>query len=326
MSAQKEPRHAFIVTGSRLAAILVGITLVVQLTPAVPIRPSREEPATTQVVVRVPDNVESFRNHHLEVALYEYDPGVKGVENLVDKHFDKKFNHNRGAQTTIVLTLGANARLKAGMHYHVTVAAFDPAGKRTHLGEKDSKRGTVHVLSDGKPNQVTMIVRPARVQDIVMDIADEIKKGNDAKAAKMAQARAKDFAELIDLEDLYRRRNTHGLGWGSTPGNIAAQDGLEMKLRNLARVVPANFIQDAKNNEEAAYWIAAMAELTIARDSEFKPMGIKTKADWHKKAAAVRAEADVFAKAIAVNNVAAIQKSAAAINNACIQCHDVYRD
>jgi hypothetical protein len=182
------------------------------------------------------------------------------------------------------------------------------------------------VLSDGKANQVTMIVRQARVQDIVMDIADEIEKGNDAKAAKMAQARAKEFAELYDVMNLHRPRAKGGLGWGTTPGNVAAQDGIEIKLRNLARAVPANFFQDLKNNEEAGYWIAAMAELTAARDADFRPMGMKTKADWHKKAALLRAEADLFVKAVTAQNVLAIQNSARAINNACNQCHAVYRD
>jgi hypothetical protein len=326
MSAEQGPGSALPAYSSRLLILLIGIAVLSPHAPAVPDRPGRGEPAKTQVVVKVPDNFESFQNQHLEVVLYEYDPRVKGRETLVDKHSDKAFSHNRFAETTIAISLGANAQMKPAMHYYVTVEAYNAAGKRTLIGEKECKRGISNVLSEGKANQVTMIVRQARVQDIVMDIADEFKKGNDAKAAEMVQARAKEFEGVDDLMGLYRQRTRGGLGWGSTSGNNSAKDGIEIKVRNLARAVPANFFQDAKNNEEAAYWIAAIAELTAARDAEFRPMGKKTKADWHKKAGQLRTEADAFAMAVAAKNVLAIQSSAQGITNACNQCHAVYRD
>ena len=115
------------------------------------------------------------------------------------------------------------------------------------------------------------------------------------------------------------------MGWGSAPVNLPNQDGLEMKLLSLRRGVPANFLNDAKNNEEAASWIAALAELTAAKP-EFRPMGKKTMADWNKKAAMFRAEADVFAKAIADRDLKAVQKGAQAVLATCTNCHIVYKE
>jgi hypothetical protein len=126
--------------------------------------------------------------------------------------------------------------------------------------------------------------------------------------------------------NLYRARKIGGMGWGPTPIPSGVQDGLEVTLISLSRAVPANFAQDDQANIEAAYWVAAIAELTIARDSGFKPVGNKTKADWHQKASLVRLEALRFAKAAASKDAKVIQTSAKAITNACNQCHEVYRD
>jgi hypothetical protein len=135
MSAEQRPGCAL------CAILLIGIAFLGPHAPAVPDRPGRGEPAKTQVVVKVPENVASFRNHRLDVVLNEYDPRVKGKETLIDKHSDKAFSHNRFAETTRAISLGANAQMKPAMHYYVTVEAFNAAGKRTLVGEKDSKRG-----------------------------------------------------------------------------------------------------------------------------------------------------------------------------------------
>lgn len=315
----------------RIAMVLLAFTCAVlaQSALAVPDRPAPGDLARTQVSVFVPEKVESFQNGRLEVVLYEYDPRVPGREIEIEKHIDKAFRHNRGVTTVSAVTLGASAPMKPGMHYYVTVAAYDGAGKRTHLAEPDGKRGLAHVLasrSAPQPSQATMVLRPAGPRDIVMDIADEIKKGNAAKATALAKARSKDFEEICDVMNLYRLRPKGGMGWGSIRRDFPVQDGLEMKLRILERGVPANFLRDAENNQESAYWIAALAELTVVRDIEFRPMGKKTEADWKQKATHFRTEADNFGKAIAAGNVAGIQKGAAALTNACNQCHHVYRE
>jgi hypothetical protein len=315
----------FTVRTARLVLLLIGSAWLVAQSAAVPDRPAPGQPADTRVVVVVPAKVETFGYVQLEVTLYEYDPRAKGKETQIDKHVKKAFGHNLGVESSLPITLGGNARLKPEMLYYVKVEAFDRAGKRTHLAEQDGKRGACHVLTAGKPSQVTMIVRQATSKDVVLDIVEEIKKGNNPKVEAMAKARAKDFEELLDIEDFYRRRNKGGLGWGATPGNNAVQDGLETRMLALTRAVPVNFAQDAKNNEEAAAWIAAIAELTAAKP-EFRPMGRKTLEDWRKKAGQLRADTEEFAKAIAANNPVAIRKSAQAVVNACNSCHEIYRD
>lgn len=305
-------------------ALLIALTIDAL---AIPIRPDRAPSASTQISVRVPAELASFQNQMLEVTLYEYDPLARGRETAIERHVDRAFRHTRGTETRSLITLGNNRPTMPGMAYYVTVAVYrNNDGKRMHLGEADGKRGPAHVLTDGKPNQVTMTLRVAKTADIVMDVADEIRKGNDAKAKLLAKARASDFEETFDLMDLNRRRNKRGLGWGSTPNASPNLDSLEIMLINLGRAVPVGFLADAKNNEEAVSWIAAMAELTAARSGEVRPMGKKSKLDWEKKAAAVRAEVDVLGKAIAAKNVPAIQQSARAVINACSMCHDIYRD
>jgi hypothetical protein len=314
-----------IVHGLRVFFLALGVVCLCQAASGVPDRKAPGEPATTQVTILVPAAVDSFANHRLEVALHQFDPRGGDHETLIDVHIDKAFTHNRGVPNQLLVTIGAQAMTNPDMYYSVTVAAFNAHGKRSHLGELDGKRGLVQVLTAGKSNQVTVTLRQATPKDIVLDLADEIKRGNHVKVTAMAKARAKDFEELLDVEDLYRRRNKDGMGWGSTPGPNGAQDGLEPKLFALSRAVPANFVQDAKNNEEAALWIQALAEL-VAVKPDFKPMGKKTLADWEKKAAALRTEADAFAKAVAAQNVLAIRTSAQGVVNACTNCHIIYRD
>jgi hypothetical protein len=315
-------------TTTRCIAIVVLATCTALKSLALPDRPAPGEPSNTQINLIIPGKLPGFQNHVLEIALHEYDPHVKNKEIVFDKYIDKAFRHATGTDTVRNFTLGAARSTKPGMQYFVTVAIYDARGMRTHLGEKDGVRSLCSVLTVGKPNQVNMLVRPAKPQDNVMDIADEIRKGNDIKASALAKARAVDFADLYDVENLYRPRTRKGMGWGSTPNNvpIPAQDALENKLRNLSRAVPLGFFQDENNNLEAAYWIAALAELTKVRDSEFQAGGKKTKMDWHNRSAQLRFEAVGLASAIAARDEAAVKARAQAIINACDQCHIVYRD
>lgn len=316
---------------TRFTALVVSAAcaaLVAREVNALPDRPAPGEPANTQVNVILPAKLAGFQNHTLEVTLYQFDPRVKDSEIAFDKHIDKAYRHVSGNDSARAISLGVARMTKPGMQYYVTVAIFDARGQRTHLGEKDGVRSNGGVLTAGKPNQVNMVLRPATKHDIVMDIADEIRKGNDVKASAVAKARAGDFLELYDVENLYRPRNRKGMGWGPTPPNVPtpAQDALENKLRNLARAVPVTFFQDEQNNLEAAYWIAALAELAKVRDSEFQVGGKKTKADWHNRMAQLRVEATQFAQAIAVRDEATLKTKAQTIINLCDQCHMVYRD
>ena len=306
-------------------ALIAGFCVLPSIAPAVPDRHAPGSSANTQITLMIQADVDGFQNRRVEARLYEFDPRQLASEFEIDKRVET-LNHVRGAETWRTFNLGAGGMVKPGKQYYVAVNLFDASGHRSHVGEKDGKRGDTFVLTAGKPRQITMVVRKATPRDVVHEIADEIRKGNDVKATKLAQVRAKYFDELYDIMSLYRPRSKRGMGWGSTPPLANVPDGLEVKLTSLSRAVPANFAEDQSNNMDAGYWIAALAELTLARDSEFKPIGNKTKADWHQKSSLLRLEAMHFVKAAAARDADAIQKSARAINNACAQCHTVYRD
>lgn len=308
------------------ALVIMSASMLVPDARAIPVRPARGEPATTLVVVQAPANLAPIPNRDLEVILWEIDPRVPGKEVMVEKHLQRAFRHAAGAETNQRITLGAHATAMPDMVYHVTVAVLDPFGKRTHLGEKNGVRGLASVPSEGKPSQITMVIRLAKPHDAVYEIADEIRRGNNVKATKLAEQRAKDFEELYDVMGLYRPRSKRGMGWGMTPGPIPGQDGLESRLRQIERGIPANFLQMQADNEDAAYWIAALAELTASKPFDFGANGQKKKADFLQKAAALRREADRFAQAVHRKDMPTIQALARTINQACMDCHVVYRD
>jgi hypothetical protein len=158
------------------------------------------------------------------------------------------------------------------------------------------------------------------------NIADLIKRGHTPAARKLAQAVVPKLDEFYDVAELYRARNKTGLGWGSMPQPIAVQDGLERTLMIFARGVPPAALNTPGNNEEAALWIAAIAELTIAMaPKKDRPRG-QTRAAWLLWSDQLVGASLGFRQASADNNPKAMQQAAAKILTVCNNCHNVFRE
>ena len=109
--------------------------------------------------VVVPKSVSSFTGRTLEIRLYAYNPFLADVSaDLVEKRLQKKFAHTQGKDTTTKFVVGAKGKLNPKLRYYLTVFLLEN-GKRTHIGEKDGKRGLCKVLTGGNPNKVRIIAR-----------------------------------------------------------------------------------------------------------------------------------------------------------------------
>ena len=112
----------------------------------------------------------------------------------------------------------------------------------------------------------------------IVKLADAIKKG-DADGAKKQAAKVNAMKQLednTDLMHLFKPRNKEGLGWGPKAGANPINDGLWKTIENYAKNVKPNDATDP-NNEDAALWIAAMAEVIKARGWPKDMGGGKTK-------------------------------------------------
>ena len=186
---------------------------------------------------------------------------------------------------------------------------------------------------DRKPSGPVEIAREPMIPPVdkqlrvnAKNIADLIKRGHTPAARKLAQAVALKLEEFYDVAELYRPRNKTGLGWGPMPQANVQQDGLERMLMIFARGVPPAALNTPGNNEEAALWIAAIAELTIAMaPKKDMPRG-QTRAAWLLWSDQLVGASLGFRQASADNNPKAMQQAAAKILTACNSCHNVFRD
>ncbi|MBI3821745.1 MAG: hypothetical protein HY289_03590 [Planctomycetes bacterium] len=137
---------------------------------------------------------------------------------------------------------------------------------------------------------------------VVKKIAGEIKKGNAAEAKKLSAATVKNnklIDEMSDLMHMYRPTDKGGLG-------------IENDLKKA----------NAKNAEEVANLVRAMAELTAAKGWA-EPKGKRTKKAWNDFADEMRSAADGLAKA---KTDKAATEAAGKVLNSCTRCHSVFKD
>ncbi len=160
----------------------------------------------------------------------------------------------------------------------------------------------------------------------VKTLANLYRQKETERAAKFAQLVAPTIEDFTDLEQLYRQRNRAGLGWGPMPGKNPMFDGLERGILNLTKTAPPpNDIGGYLNNEEASYWIIAIAELTIAKaPRKDLPQG-KTRAFWIDTAKQLRAAGLDLANASAGRDPNQTKRVAARMNSVCIACHAKFK-
>lgn len=137
---------------------------------------------------------------------------------------------------------------------------------------------------------------------IVKDIAKSIKKGDNDAAKKLAAATAKNpklIDEIPDLMHMYRPSDKGGLN-------------IENDLKKAT----------AKNADELANLVRAMAELTIAKGWD-KNQGKRTKKAWNDLTEDMRKAADGLA---AAKNDTAAATAASKVTGSCKRCHDIFKD
>lgn len=166
----------------------------------------------------------------------------------------------------------------------------------------------------------------ADIQPIVKKIAEAFKSGDKEGAKKLAVNAAKKIEEIHDVMHLFKTRKQKGLGIGEKAGANPAKDGIEVALRDLARDVPASVAKQADALETTGYWIAALAELSIAKGSPVPEKGKKTKKAWTGWSEDMREAGIAFAKASASKGGQEIKSAAAKLNATCNNCHSVFKE
>jgi N-acetylglucosamine kinase-like BadF-type ATPase len=164
------------------------------------------------------------------------------------------------------------------------------------------------------------------IKDTVKKIAEAIKKGDKTEATKIAKTAAKDIEDIHDVMHLFKPRNKKGLGVGEKAGANPAKDGIEVALRDLARDVPAGVAKQAEALETTGYWVAALAELSIAKGWPDADKGKKTKKAWTGWSEDMRDAGIAFAKASASKGGQEIKTAAGKLNASCNNCHSVFKE
>ena len=113
-----------------------------------------------KATVIFPAKLPSFAGQTLELRLYGYDPFLADASaDLIEKVEKPKFSHTQGKKTKLEIEIGAKGKVQPRRNYYLTTYVLN--GKtRTHIGEKDGKKGLCNVISNGQPREVKVIVRP----------------------------------------------------------------------------------------------------------------------------------------------------------------------
>jgi hypothetical protein len=157
------------------------------------------------------------------------------------------------------------------------------------------------------------------VVDAVDKIAAAIKSG-DMDTAKKLAAGAKKF-DLEDVMDLFKPVKKGGKGWkGAKP-----TDGIELKIRELARDGEKSVAKNAAMLEEISYTTAAIALIADAKTPE-KDQGKKLRKNWQQWAQDVVDGTQGLAKAAKSKAAADVKTAATKMNNACNACHSDFRN
>ncbi len=150
-------------------------------------------------------------------------------------------------------------------------------------------------------------------------IAAAVKKGDMAEARKLAEG-AKKY-DLEDVMDLFKPVKKGGRGWtGAKP-----TDGIELKIREVARDGDKSFAKNAPIYEEIANISAAITIIAEAKAPE-KDMGKKIKKNWIQWSQDVQEGAQALAKAAKSKAGADGKMAMTRMNNACNACHSDFRN
>jgi hypothetical protein len=159
-------------------------------------------PSRVKGEVLIPAELASFAKHRLEIKLWEYDPRKADAQaTLFDELVVNDYAHTRGKETRTAFTLGekVNAgKTNAGRAYYLTVFVTQ-ADQRTHIGEKDGKPGLCKVLTEGNPNEVTLVLRAVAQKKPIKPTKEWSGSVADEKLAEGAPAFLTNAKELAKL-------------------------------------------------------------------------------------------------------------------------------
>jgi hypothetical protein len=155
----------------------------------------------------------------------------------------------------------------------------------------------------------------------VLKVAEILKKGDMAAAAKQAALVATKVEDLEDLMALFKKRDKGGIGVGPKAG-VAAPDGIEAKLNSMGRDSPsaATLKKEGDALEDMGYVVAAMALVTKAKPAP----KAKTK-DWNGWCDDMVAAGGKLSAAAKTQTSADLKTASSKINASCNACHSAYR-
>jgi hypothetical protein len=152
----------------------------------------------------------------------------------------------------------------------------------------------------------------------VKKIAAAIKSGDKSGARTMAEAYAKKADSVEDVMDLFKKKDKGGMGFGAPPKE---KDGIEIRIRDVARDVPTDYAKNAAKYEEMGYNTAAIGLIGEIMTPK-KDKGKSTVKGWKTANADMQVAAIALAKAKSAGDV---KSAATKLNNACIACHGEWR-
>lgn len=143
----------------RLAS-LVPVLVALATTTSADDKPDTSTKVTA--AVSLPKTLATFTGRTLELRLYEYDPRLADAPSkLIQKIAKPGFAHTKGKPTVTKIVIGAKGTINPRRSYYLTMFVLN-GKRRTHIGEKDGKRGLCKVLTNGQPRNVKVIVRSIR--------------------------------------------------------------------------------------------------------------------------------------------------------------------
>jgi hypothetical protein len=158
------------------------------------------------------------------------------------------------------------------------------------------------------------------VAGAVKKIAALVKSGDMSAAKKMGADAAKKF-DLEDVMDLFKIKKKGGIGWTGCKDT----DGIEAKIREVARDGDKNVAKNAAAYEEIASITAAITIIAEAKTPE-KDVGKKLRKNWLQWSQDVQQGAEALAKAAKGKAAIDAKNAMTKMNNACNACHSDFRN
>jgi hypothetical protein len=160
------------------------------------------------------------------------------------------------------------------------------------------------------------------VKGDVQKIAAAVKSGDMAGAKKMAAAVANKTEDLEDVMHLFATKKKGGIAWEGAKD----PDGIELKIREVARDGPKNLSKEASQLQDMTNNTIAIGLVAEAWSPKIKDKGKQTRKAWDAYAADMLTAANGMSKALKGKGAAEVKSAATKLNNSCTACHADFRN